>query len=284
MADRLLVEKITDEVDPRDVYATTYQMRNFFLQLGGGFFSSLDVMNFVQHHYATMLMRTGDVVLDVCCGRGLLLPLIRWYRPKISEYIGVDISERNIREQLRRSASRPIDDAHAYYPFKLTHQIISCEDMHEVIQPESVDLVIYTSAIEHMQKEVGQRSLANCFSLLRPGGQLYISCPNTFEKKDPYETQYAAHIYEWDLAELTTELQTVGFCIDDTFGLLAKKRDFEKFMHLQPQDVQDRYARLARYFPNQWLMSIAALDFPQVAAEVGILCHKKKRQGGFFDH
>ena len=112
---------------------------------------------------------------------------------------------------------------------------------------------------------------------------MYISCPNTPEKKDPYETQYAAHLYEWDLEELSTELRGVGFCIDDVFGLVAKKREFDKFLLTQSREVRDRYERLARYFPNQWLMSIVALDFPQVAAEVGILCHKKKRTGGFFD-
>src|SRR5690606_34000796 len=94
-----------------------------------GFFSSLDVMNYIQHHAAVQRMRKGWRVLDVCCGRGLLLPLIRYHRPTIKEYVGVDISEKNIGEQLRRSGIKKIKDIDSYYPFKITHILDSVENM-----------------------------------------------------------------------------------------------------------------------------------------------------------
>ena len=83
-------------MDPKGIYATTYQMRNFYQQMADGFFSSLDIMNYIQHQFCVNMMKKGDVVLDVCCGRGLLLPMIRWYK-KIREYWGVDIHEKNIK-------------------------------------------------------------------------------------------------------------------------------------------------------------------------------------------
>ena len=195
--ERKIVYKI-EGTDPSEVYCTTYQMRNFYAQFADGFFSSLDVMNYIQHHAAVQKMKKGWRVLDVCCGRGLLLPLIRYYKPDIEEYVGVDISERNINEQLRRSGVKKIDDIESYYPFKITHVLHSVEDMDQVLEKESFDFIVYTSAVEHMQKDVGRRSLENCFKLLKPGGEMFLSCPNTANKKDPYDTQYAAHVYEWD--------------------------------------------------------------------------------------
>ena len=33
---------------------------------------------------------------------------------------------------------------------------------------------------------------------------MFLSCPNTMNKKDPYDTQYAIHVYEWDIHEYET--------------------------------------------------------------------------------
>ena len=126
--ERKIVYKIEDGINPADVYCTTYQMRNFYAQFADGFFSSLDVMNYIQHHAAVKRMKKGWRILDVCCGRGLLLPLIRYGKPNIAEYVGVDISERNISEQLRRSGIKKIEDAHSYYP-SANHVLCSVEDM-----------------------------------------------------------------------------------------------------------------------------------------------------------
>ena len=149
-----IVYKVEEGDDPKEIYCTTYQMRNFYRQMGDGFFSSLDVMNYIQHHRAVLMMQQGDRVLDVCCGRGLLLPMIRWYRSNIKEYVGVDISENNINEQLRYSGIKKIDGLE-YYPFPVKHIICSVEHMDTKLELESFDFVVYTSAIEHMQKEVG---------------------------------------------------------------------------------------------------------------------------------
>ena len=277
--DRKIVYKIEEGIDPSEVYCTTYQMRNFFAQMADGFFSSLDVMNYIQHHAAVRRMKKDWRVLDVCCGRGLLLPLIRYYRPEISEYVGIDISEKNIGEQLRRSGIKKIENIKEYYPFKLTHIIGSVEDMDKCFEKNSFDFIIYTSAIEHMQKEVGYKSLQNCFEILKPGREMFLSCPNTSDKKDPYDTQYAAHIYEWGIDELREAVEEIGFEISEEYGLVGKVKEFEAWLEKSGnQRLQREYKRLKRYLPTPWLMSFIPILYPEAAAEVLIIVKKPENQ------
>jgi|TARA_B100001964_G_C14238332_1_gene603641 2-polyprenyl-3-methyl-5-hydroxy-6-metoxy-1,4-benzoquinol methylase len=273
-----IVEKITEDIDPKEVICTTYQMRNFYNQLGDGFFSGLDIMNLIQHYKAVEMMNRGDVVLDVCCGRGLLLPLIRYYKREIEEYIGVDISERNIKEQTRRSGRKSIDGLD-YYPFKVTHVISNVSEMSERIDSK-IDFIVYTSSIEHMQKEDGIKSLLECYKLLKPEHKMFLSCPNTVEKKDPYDTQYAAHLYEWNLDELSTECKNVGFEIEKTFGLYAKKKKFDNLM-----EGNELYKKFKEYIPTPFLMSFFPVIYPEYADEVLMILKKPKYKSftGFTD-
>lgn len=271
---RKIVHKIEEGLNPSEVYCTTYQMRNFYAQLKDGFFSSLDVMNYIQHHAAVLRMKKGQRVLDVCCGRGLLLPLIRYYRPNIEEYVGIDISEKNINEQLRRSGVKDITNPEEYYPFKLTHVIGSVEDMDRYFEPDSFDFIVYTSSIEHMQKEAGYKSLQHCYNILKPGEELFLSCPNTPDKQDPYDTQYAAHVYEWGINELKEAAQEVGFLIEKEYGLVAKVREFETWLETQETSIKDQYYQLKEYLPNQWLMSLFPILYPEASAEVLLILRK----------
>lgn len=280
--ERKIVYKIDKDTDPSEVYCTTYQMRNFFAQLADGFFSSLDVMNYIQHHAAVKRMKKGWRVLDVCCGRGLLLPLIRYYKPDIKEYVGVDISPANIREQLRRSGVKKIENAEEYYPFKLTHVLGSVEDMDKELKKDSFDFIVYTSAVEHMQKDVGRKSLENCYKLLKPGKEMFLSCPNTMDKKDPYDTQYAAHVYEWGLDELREAVQEIGFTIEEEYGLVAKVRDFEKWLEKKPV-IKEQYQALKKYMPSAWLMAFIPILYPEAAAEVLLICSKGRKNRPGFD-
>ena len=274
---RKIVHKIDEETNPQEVYCTTYQMRNFYAQFADGFFSSLDVMNYIQHQSAVSRMKKNWRVLDVCCGRGLLLPLIRYYAKDIKEYVGVDISETNINEQLRRSGVKKIEDVEEYYPFKLTHLIESVEDMDQFLKPNSFDFIVYTSAIEHMQKDVGFKSLQNCFKLLKKGCQMFLSCPNTTDKKNPYDTQYAAHVYEWDINELRQAVKQIGFTISEEYGLVGKVKKFEAWLLSQNKEKQKEYQNLKKYLPTPWLMAFMPILYPESASEVLLICTKESK-------
>src|SRR5699024_9245756 len=96
-----IVYRIEDGMDREKVLCTTYQMRNFYLQFRDGFFTNLDVMNYIQHFAAAQMAKKGGNVVDVCCGRSLMLPLLRYYAKNIRSYTGIDISKTNIKEAMR---------------------------------------------------------------------------------------------------------------------------------------------------------------------------------------
>ncbi len=272
-----IVYKMEEGDDPSSIYCTTYQMRNFYHQFADGFFSSLDVMNYIQHHKAVTMMKKDDRILDVCCGRGLLLPLIRYYKRDIREYVGVDISKKNISEQKRKSGTKKIDNYKEYYPFKITHVICPVEEMDSHLLGR-FDFTVYTSSIEHMQKEAGYKSLIACHRVMKPSSRLFLSCPNTMDKRDPYDTQYAAHLYEWNLEELTDALLDIGFMINEVFGLVAKKREFDVFMQSRPDAENELYGKLAKYLPTNWLMSFIPILYPEAASEVLIIAEKPNKK------
>ena len=60
-------------------------------------------------------------VLDVCCGRSLMLPLLRYYAKDIASYTGVDISKANIKEAMRGATAKNLEpkDLASYYPFRV---------------------------------------------------------------------------------------------------------------------------------------------------------------------
>ena len=67
--DKEIVYRVEDGMDREKILCTTYQMRNFYMQFRDGFFTNLDVMNYIQHLAAAHMAKKGMNVLDVCCGR-----------------------------------------------------------------------------------------------------------------------------------------------------------------------------------------------------------------------
>lgn len=282
-----IVLKITDDIDPSEVLCTTYQMRNFYTQLGDGLPSSGELMNYMQHHRASMMSRSNDRVLDVCCGRGLMLPLLRWNRPKIASYTGVDIHPQNWLEATRLSATRDIrtkrmapnnvGTGDPYYPFNVNFLEANVAKMATPLKElrwAPFDFVIYTSAIEHMQREDGAQSLAECYLVMKLGAKLFLSSPNTSDKRDPYDTQYAAHLYEWNLDELVDELRSIGFRIEKTFGLLAKVTGYRDNLLKHYPNLLSTFDHFAEYMPSAWLYSTFPIITPKIADEVVIIARR----------
>lgn len=151
-------------MDREKILCTTYQMRNFYMQFRDGFFTNLDVMNYIQHLAAAHMAKKGMNVLDVCCGRSLMLPLLRYYAKDIASYTGVDISKANIKEAMRGATAKNLEpkDLTSYYPFRVGWKLGNVAEMSKVIPAGFADFVIYTSAIEHERyRESDQRQLAD---------------------------------------------------------------------------------------------------------------------------
>lgn len=262
-----LVHRVEDGMNRDDILATTYQMRNIYWQLGDGFFSTLDIMNYIQHHQIATWCRKNNHVLDVCCGRGLLLPLLRYLSKDIGSYTGVDIEPRNATFLRQRvTDGKPIEKG--YYPFPVSFVESNAAEMANKL-PRLYDVIVYTSSIEHMHKDMGQASLYECRKISKPGTILILTCPNTPEDQDGFDTQYRAHVYEWKRSELLTGLKTAGFTLVTEYGLLLDmktlKREGERL------GILKLIERLEQFVPNEWLLPVFAPYFPKTAKEIGFV-------------
>jgi ubiquinone/menaquinone biosynthesis C-methylase UbiE len=282
-----IVLKITDDIDPKDVHCTTYQMRDVWQQIQTAMIGSLDLMSLHMHHTVALMGKSGDKVLDVCCGRAMILPLLRRYRPQILSYTGVDIWKANYSEAYRRSAGMSIVDkrfatnspgeGEPFYPFAVNFVEADASEMADVLlqlKMAPFDLVIYTASVEHMQKEAGQRSIIECYRVLRPGGTFFLTTPNTEDKDDEYDTQYAAHLYEWGRDEILNVCQSVGFELVTEHGLLAKVRGYRENLQEHYPELVPVFDKFRAYLPSAWLYSIFPIITPKIADEIALIMRR----------
>lgn len=275
-----VVFRVENGMDRNEILATTYQMRNFYSQLGSGFFTVLDIMNYIQHHNIVKMAKKGDSVLDVCCGRGLLLPMLRYYRKEIKEYVGVDIEPKNIGYLTKRVTDNKPFEEENYYSFNVTYVESNVAEMANKID-NKFDLIVYTSAIEHMHKDMGYASLEQCFKLSKNNTKLILTCPNTPEDKDGYDTQYRAHVYEWKRSELIEALTTIGFVIEEEFGLLANKTELKETLIKENILSEENFNILAKFIPSDWLIPVLAPIVPQISKEIGFICSIKHNEDNY---
>ena len=269
---RQIVEKNDGSIPIDDILCTTYQMRNFYKQLGYGLPEKLDIMNYIQHYKATLMMKRGQTVLDLCCGRGLLLPMMRYYAKDIKKYIGVDIKKGNM-EAMHSAVNIQIEkdiDSETYYPFETEWIVGDVSRIAEIIK-EQIDFIVYTSSIEHMHKDGGEASIKGCGEILRRGGKIFLSCPNTPEDRDGYDVVYKAHVYEWKLSELKQILNDSGFVIKEIFGLTGEIRLLKKKFKTVPKPIYDFFDPIIRYQPTSFLSAFIFAPFPELASEVLII-------------
>lgn len=256
-----------------DILCTTYQMRNFYTQLRDGFFTDLDVMNYIQHLSAVRMMKPGYTVLDVCCGRGLLLPLIRYHAKDIKKYVGVDIELKNIESRVKNICNNKPIDPITHFPFETEWIISNVAEMGSKIK-DKIDMIVYTSAIEHMHKIHGEQSLKECASVIKKNGLLFLSCPNTPETQDGYQVQYKAHVYEWKISELKTILSQCGFVIEKIIGLTGSIKDFKNVLIKMPKQIQEFFDIMIEYVPNEFLKPYLFFTLPKLSKEVLLVCRK----------
>ena len=215
-------------------------------------------------------------VLDVCCGRSLMLPLLRYYAKDIASYTGVDISKANIKEAMRGATAKNLEpkDLTSYYPFRVGWKLGNVAEMSKVIPAGFADFVIYTSAIEHMHPPDGAKRLAECYKVMKPGAKMFLSCPNT--PGNGYQTQYRAHVYEWGYDELKAKLAEIGFSIVQEVGLVTSVREMDEFYSKQEPALRDFYTRMKAYVPSAFLTAFMAIPFPREAKELLFIVQKPK--------
>lgn len=285
MTDKTLVHRIDEGVDRREVYATTYQMRNFYRQFLDGWLSPLEVMNYIQHHQVTKWCKPKHRLLDVCCGRGLMLPLLRYHAKDIGGYTGVDIKASNaVFTDRRVTDGKPladlVDDPDGYYPFPVHFVEADAAEMAAPLHDQGLapfDIIIYTSALEHMHYDAGSASLEQCRAVARDGSLLVLTTPRTEVGADGYDTRYRAHVYEWQRDELREALDRCGWDVITEWGLTIGKRDL--LAAAERLGLRQVVERQAKFVPSEWLTAVWAPMFPAEATELGLLCRARPAVG-----
>lgn len=226
-------------------------------------------MNYIQHHQITKWCKRGNHILDVCCGRGLMLPLLRYNCKDIGSYTGVDIEPKNaIFIKKRVTDNKPLDSKD-YYPFPVKFICSNVAEMSTKLN-QSFDVIIYTSSIEHMHKEMGQQSLFECRKVAKPGTVMILTCPNTPEGQNGYDTQYRAHIYEWKRSELLQGLKEAGFKMITEYGLMIGNTELKE--QGERLGLLPLIERLQQFIPNEWLLPVMTPMFPKHSKEIGFIC------------
>jgi len=279
--EKKIVPKIEEDMNPRDVLCTTYQMRNPFRQFFDGVITELDVHCYMQHAFAAdMMPKKNGKVMDVCCGRGLMIPFLRYRNRMPSLYVGVDIHKTNAvwREGERKDPRRP-KDIKDDWGFERVFVESNVATMTDPVRKKlggtlgnGFDLVIYTSAIEHMQPSDQQKSLKCAYDLTRKGGQLYLTCPVSRDDKSGYDTQYKAHVYEPTMGELKQWLAAAGWKIQRQIGLCSKVSSFRKI--LKGADLRGAEYIMSIMPRQQALPTIGAL-YIKAADEMALVCVKE---------
>lgn len=249
---------------------STNQMDDFYAALSRGEAKPSGLMNLLQHLIVAEKCAPNARVLDVCCGRGLALPLLCRYAPKIAGYVGLDISADNLGEARDRCGA-----LRATYGDLFPVDLIECD----VAQPwptlPAFDVVLYTSALEHLPFEFGAQSLRNTAAVLAPGGVLYLSTPAAVGVP-PRPLRYRVHVYEWSRAEVERLVVGAGLIIEDVMGLLPPVPD------VLASALTDRYGRaaadwyrdLVERVPQALLDAVSAVAVPDVATELLYICRR----------
>ncbi len=248
------------------------QMDDFYAALAAGEVKPTGIMNYLQRLLITERCRPGDRVLDVCCGRGLQLPVLYRYRPDLTSYVGLDISPDNLAEAAARQASLDAADARDF-----SIEFYQCDVAQPWPEIGLFDVAIYTSALEHLPRELGVASLRHTAAALAPNARLYLSTPNT-PGEPPRTLQHRVHVYEWSYQELTAALNEIGLVVDDVVGILPPLTPEETEAAVAERygnSAAEFYRHLRAYAPDALLGPVVATALGETATEVLYICSRK---------
>lgn len=248
------------------------QMDDFYAALSRGEVKPTGIMNYLQRLYIAERSRPGDRMVDVCCGRGLQLPVLYRYQPKLGGYTGLDVSPDNLTEAHAR-----LDDLEAIYPvrFPVDFHLTDVSQPWPVLDP--FDIAVYTSALEHLPRELGIASLRNTAAALAPAGRLYLSTPNT-PGTPPRKLQHRVHVYEWSHEELAAVLDEVGLVVEDVVGILPPLTAEATEVAVASRfgaDAVSMYRRMRAHAPDALLGPVVATALEGDATEVLYVCSRR---------
>lgn len=254
----------------RGVYSIN-QMDDFYVALAAGQVKTSGVMNYIQRLYIAERCLEGATVTDVCCGRGLQLPVLYKYAAHISSYVGLDI----VPDHIAQARARASELSCVYNDANFSIEFAECDVSAPWPEIPLADVMIYTSALEHLPKEQGAASLRCAARGLAANGVLYLSTPNT-KGEPPRLLQHGVHVYEWSDNELREELASAGLRVVDSIGLLPPSSDTigAALESRYGPGAAEWYARMAATVPAPFLGPVVAAALSDEAAEVMYVCKR----------
>ena len=103
-------------------------------------------------------VKAGAAVLDVGCGTGTLLLMLRSLRPS-ARVLGVD-GDRAVLQIAREKAARP----------GMSVVVVTADAAQLPLRDESFDRVVTTLMLHHLERDQKQSMLREALRVLRPGG------------------------------------------------------------------------------------------------------------------
>lgn len=165
-------------------------------------------------HFVRVLRRNGVLrgrrnIVDISCGTGAIIEALLAVTPEGCKVMGFDLSELSVeRTNTRNKNSRNFSGAFlgAGYPMSIDNA--------------SVDLLILTEVVEHLDDSALQLLLLDCRRVLAPGGVLVLTTPNEEDLSRGHvlcpECGCTFHRWQhcrsWSKASLSGALLQAGFC------------------------------------------------------------------------
>jgi SAM-dependent methyltransferase len=249
------------------------QMDDFYTALYTGYAKPSGIMNYLQHQHIAERCPEGAHVVDVCCGRGLQLPMLYKAAPHIASYTGLDICPENLAEA--RQMVQRLDEHYGTRPFAISWRETDVSQPWPQDLPKA-DVMVNTSAFEHLPRAQGVESLHRMAAALADDGWLYLSTPES-PGPPPRPLQHRVHVYEWNRQELEPELNAAGLKVVDVIGLLPSDRRQVSFALDERfgKGAAALYERLECIVPEAFLSAISAAAVPEAASELLYVCRRR---------
>ncbi|MEE8142590.1 MAG: class I SAM-dependent methyltransferase [Planctomycetota bacterium] len=156
-----------------------------------------------RYKFACKWMRTTDRVLEAGCGEGFGC---NFFSRHVAWATGLDLDPEVI-QRCRERYSR------ANLRFEVGDILTPAG-----LQEAHYDAVVSFEVIEHVDREAGERMVANCAALLKPGGLFILSTPRA--REDRSLSRQVHHVFEYDHATFLETLEphfqrVMLFCQND---------------------------------------------------------------------
>jgi SAM-dependent methyltransferase len=190
------------------------------------------------------------------------------YASYLGSYTGLDIAPGTLTEARARAVE--LDEQYGGRPFDI--DFLECDVAQQWPNQPPFDVAVYTSALEHLPRELGIGSLRETAGHLGDGGVLLLSTPNTAGTP-----QHRVHVYEWHTAELVPVLESIGLRVLNRIGLLppeAAELSKELARQFGPEATA-WHERLRELVPAEFLGPVVAAATPGIATEVMYVCGRR---------